>query len=185
MVPLLRLLIGLALAVSFLAAVPTAEAHLLRTLDGSWPSDSVPAPDARMPVAPSAVSIAEPPVAVWTAAPDHGRVPLTLLAVVAVLMAAAIRRPRLAVALVLTVAVSVFAFEGPLHSVHHLGDQTAAGHCAVAAVSGQLSGTTVEYVAVDLSPTAASGNVAPASFERLPSRSPRSVRDRAPPALPA
>jgi hypothetical protein len=130
MIPLSgRLAAALALALLLAGAVP-ALAH---------------APASR-PASPRTLAVGtEGPSAAGAARPLA--IPGALVGLAAALaLALATRRPRRAVAGLALVALVAFAFEGGLHSVHHLDDDLGASQCAAASASTQLAGTTDEPV---------------------------------------
>ena len=75
-----------------------------------------------------------------------GMAPLLAALVVA---AVAIGRSRRAVAVTCLAVLALVAFEAGVHSVHHLADQRGA-ECAVAKVSAQAGGVTIECERVPL-----------------------------------
>lgn len=87
-------------------------------------------------------------------------------------------------AVLLAVALAVFAFEAALHSAHHLTELNRSAQCAVASVSAHVAGTAVATMALD-NPL----GLAPEALARLPQAAP-SVRSlclnqgRAPPFIP-
>jgi hypothetical protein len=101
------------------------------------------------------------------------------LAAMLVLLPAA-RRLRRAVAAVAVLALIALAFEGGLHSVHHLGDERGAAQCSTASATTHLAGTLEEPVAVvagalptlDAPPAVAGAALEPAAFRLDPSRGP-------------
>src|SRR5262245_39519305 len=59
--------------------------------------------------------------------------------------------------LVLVLAVTVFAFQTALHSVHHLGDADAQSGCAVSAATAHLSGAPIPATEIEV-PAAGTDN---------------------------
>lgn len=99
----------------------------------------------------AAAPVAGPDLA-WTAGPASAGPPWgALLALAAVALLGA-RRPRRAAALLVVVALTVFAFESGVHSVHHLVDPVRAKDCALASASQHVSGVEADPVPVKLSP---------------------------------
>src|SRR5262245_51672398 len=103
-------------------------------------------------------------------------------AVLLTLLLAATVAPRRVLIAALVLVLAIIAVEASVHSVHHLADQRAAAHCAVAAVSAHVQGAT-EPVAVDAVwlPTPIGAVVAVESDEPG-SRSLRPDEGRAPPS---
>jgi hypothetical protein len=62
------------------------------------------------------------------------------VAVLLTLLLAAIRAPRRVLIAALVLVLAIVAVEASVHSVHHLADQRAAAHCAVAAASAHVQG---------------------------------------------
>jgi hypothetical protein len=89
------------------------------------------------------------------------------------------RRVRIA-ALVLVLAV--IAVEESVHSVHHLADQRAAAHCAVAAASAHVQGATEPDVVPAVWVPIPTGGVVGVEPDQLGSRSLRPHEGRAPPS---
>jgi len=111
--------------------------------------------------------------------PDLGWVALAVVASAALALLASRRR---AMALLLVLIAGVLAFESGVHSVHHLGDDAS---CAVAWVSGQLSGEVLE-VTVAAAPLAITGAGVPAApTPAADSRSLAPDAGRAPPSASA
>jgi hypothetical protein len=88
--------------------------------------------------------LAQAPVA--DPAEARGPAPASLLLVVLAAVSAAgmVRRKRLALSLVLLLAV--LGFEAGFHSVHHLDDPARAAECAVAVATAHLAGSLVDGV---------------------------------------
>ena len=177
----MKLLGGLSIAVLIVAAIASSASAHTRPLAPAVVTESAPAPAPATVAARTVAAATEAPGPAWSAMPDAPRVPWTLLVVAAGMLTGIAWRPRTAVAVLTIAVVAVFAFEGQLHSVHHLGDRSGS-HCVTAGVSGHLSSTTVDYVAVELRPVASSGHVTPSSPDLLPSSSPRPAQGRAPPS---
>lgn len=70
---------------------------------------------------------------------------------VLLLVLGAARWPRSSVVAIAVLALVVLAFEGGLHSVHHLGDERGASQCSVASASSHLAGATAEPPSVEVS----------------------------------
>lgn len=110
--------------------------------------------------------------------------PLPLAAAGLVLLAFASlqRRLRRAVAMAVVLSLSVLAFEGAVHSVHHLGDAKQSATCAIAVGCAQLHGATPLAVAVDARVLTAAESITPSDTD-LPVPALRSAsQGRAPPA---
>jgi hypothetical protein len=117
-----------------------------------------------------------------TAAPEAPGLPWPALLGAIVLAALGWRRPRRALAFGLVLLLTLFAFEGGLHSVHHGMDQGQRASCPLAAASAQLAATAVDcLVSADvILPTAATDpeNDPTAAIVRSPSPD----QGRAPPS---
>jgi hypothetical protein len=153
------------------AAISTAWAHPL-------PPQNPAAPDGVAHVAPpesaQPSSVSAPPRVDVTAC----AIALTTLGVLALTFLA--RRP---LALALAVVVATFAFEGGIHSVHHLGSPSDAAHCAVAVAVTHAPGLVGETAVILVAPGARSIGAMAAPGADLVSGVHRAFHSRAPPAF--
>jgi hypothetical protein len=111
-----------------------------------------------------------------------GSLSVPWIPLLALVLAASLIRPcrsRRAAVVLLVALLGGFAFEGGVHSVHHLGDEDAATQCAMASASSSLSGAggspvelvapvEAETVAWQLEPTAPSQRFAHPAQGRAP-----------------
>jgi hypothetical protein len=91
------------------------------------------------------------PSSEWRA--NGGEVGKTAIAagiITALLTLTLARRPRRLVTVVIALTLLVFAFESGLHSIHHLGNDRASSHCAVAWASAHLAIASAEVPAAML-----------------------------------
>lgn len=88
---------------------------------------------------------------------------------------------RALTALALVLLLTVFLFEGALHSVHHLDDEERAAECVAAAAAGHTSVAGSAPVAFDHVPAATTWVAADAAPQPLPVRSLGVSEARAPP----
>jgi hypothetical protein len=104
-----------------------------------------------------------------------------LVALAAVALLAAWRRPRRAAALALALLLAVLAAETAVHSVHHLGDGRSVA-CAVAGASAQLVVALGTVADLGHGLAAPSGSVVVPTLDRPPAPGLRPRSGRAPPA---
>jgi hypothetical protein len=168
--PLLRLAL-VPLAVLLWSAPGTALAH-------SRPERAAP-PTAASPAV-LAPALGDGPALVAADAPAAGALLPVALALLAAAAAGACR-PRHALRVALVLLLASFAFDGALHSVHHLDDEAAAARCAVASVGAQLGGVSVATPTLEPVPAAA-GLVALADSSLPAARLSRPDEGRGPPA---
>ncbi len=124
-------LLGVAAPVSAHIPERAGTTTLAQTIGTAVPG---PAPPVPVPVDPALTKVAASPLVLW----------LVLLSLTASLIAAS-RSRRTAVSL-LSMLLAVFAVEGSVHSVHHLGEPRDAVRCVVESVSSNLSGVAGESV---------------------------------------
>jgi len=80
-------------------------------------------------------------------------------------------------------ALGASAFEEGVHAVHHLPDQAAATHCAIAATSSHLCATIVAVTPLERPVLPASDGPAEPRPRQSTPRPFRSARSRAPPSI--
>jgi hypothetical protein len=88
---------------------------------------------------------------------------------------------RRALVLAAVAVLAVVAFETGVHSVHHLDDHTAGASCVVSSVGGQVTGTPVAGVVVEIAALPARDEALPAPATKVVSLSGAAHRGRAPP----
>jgi hypothetical protein len=102
--------------------------------------------------------------------------------ILALVFAATVVAPRRVLVAALVLILAVIAVEESVHSVHHLADQRAAAHCAVAAASVHVQGATQPVAVPALWVTTQVGAVVPVEPDQPGSRSLRPDEGRAPPS---
>jgi hypothetical protein len=164
------LLAALALLVPLTTGVAPAAAHVKNMVPPVAAAQAVADVGPNLPGA--SLVAAEPPGPAW----------IVVLALAASL-ALGRRRPRRVLALGLVLVLSFFAFEGAIHSVHHLGSPDRATRCPIASAATQTTGTVVEPVDVLPALILAALAGAPVDDRGPATRAFGAVRDRAPPVL--
>jgi hypothetical protein len=166
----------------FQAAEPLAIAHEPSSVES-------PRPDGRADE--GRLAAAEPPdvesdPGSWVAAPPPASsIPLLLVALLAAVSTAAGRRRPRAVAVVLSLALAVFAVQTAVHSVHHIGHPQEAEKCPVLSASQHAPGDLPSVPAVDSPAETATELVGVAPALLVPDSAERPDQGRAPPAPPA
>lgn len=121
-----------------------------------------------------------PALPTWRDAPDV----LWVVPVAAALALLAGARSRRVLAAFGVVLIALLAYEGAVHSVHHLGTRGASGPCAVEAASTHLSAAADGMPGLPGPPAAAALVDPPSDTSPAPERPAPSTRDRAPPLRP-
>jgi hypothetical protein len=137
----LALLVMLAAIGMLLATATTVLAHV-----GSVPAAPVVSQESAPVVTPQVAPV-ETPIATPDATVRLASIPMPATAAplwaalgLALLLGAAAIVPRRVLIAALVLLLFIAGFEASLHSVHHLADQRAAAHCAVATASAQVQG---------------------------------------------
>lgn len=121
------------------------------------------------PLATEALSVPSP-ATLW---------PVLLVAAALLIVAIGSRRSR---ASVIAGLLLVFAFEGAIHSVHHLGDREGQSRCAVESASSHLSGVNAEPIEIEFSGMIRERVLLPDSVVAS-GHPPRADQQRAPPSV--
>jgi hypothetical protein len=140
---LLVLLMVLVATSALLGSATAAVAHV-RSAPAAAAVAQEPAPAASPSVPPSAAPGVVSGGAVARVVPiptQSSPAPVWAALILALLLPATLIAPRRVLVVALVLILAVIAVEEGVHSVHHLADQRAASHCAVAAASAHVQGT--------------------------------------------
>jgi hypothetical protein len=122
----------------------------------------------------------------WTAAsPPDSPIPILLVALLAAVSTVAGRRRPRATAVALCLALSCFALQTAVHSVHHIGQPQDAEKCPVFSASQHAPGDLPSALAVSGPVESPTDLVSVLPARLLLDSAERPDRGRAPPALPA
>jgi hypothetical protein len=179
----LALLVMLAAIGMLLGTATTALAHV-RPVPAAPVVSQDPAPAVTPPVAPVETPIAAPGSTVRLASipTPATAAPLWAALGLALLLGAAAVVPRRVLIVALVLLLLVAGFEASVHSVHHLADQRAAAHCAVAAASAHVQGAADPLAVPEMwLPTSIGAVIAPEP-DRPGARTLRPDEGRAPPS---
>jgi hypothetical protein len=195
MVRPLRVVAGLAAAWGVLLAAATVDAHpRIRAVEpvalAAAPSSVESVPPVAQADEPQWTVVESPDVGSdpgsWMAAsPPASPIPILLVALLAAASTVAgHRRPR-ATAVVLSLALSLFAIQTAVHSVHHVGQPQDAEKCPLFSASQHAPGDLPGVSVLDRPAVAPAALVTAAPDWLVPDSAERPDQGRAPPAPPA
>ena len=180
----LALLMMLVAAGMLLGSVTTALAHV-RSVPAAPAVSHEPAPAVAPKVgaveAPTVGSGVEPVRLASIQAPPTAA-PLWAAVMLALLLGAATVVPRRVLIAALVLLLLVGGFEASVHSVHHLADQRAAAHCAVAVASAHVQGASDPLAVPEMWVPTPIGAVVASEPDRPGARALRPDEGRAPPS---
>jgi hypothetical protein len=179
----LAVLVMLAAIGLLLGTATTALAHV-RPVPAAPAISQEPAPAVTPQVAPVVTPMATPDATVRLASipTPATAAPLWAALGLALLLGAAVIVPRRVLIAALVLLLLVAGFEASLHSVHHLADQRAAAHCAVAAASAHVQGAADPLAVPEMWVPTPIGAVVAAEPDRPGARTLRPDEGRAPPS---